>query len=69
MKSPSGRQWTTARNLRALPLHEERVAHGAHFGQVFRFERPFYFGKTSEPVLTFGRPDWFDHVGAEVAAA
>ena len=64
-----GRQWTTARNLRALPLHEEWVAHGAHFGQVFGFERPFYFGKTSEPVLTFGRPDWFDHVGAEVAAA
>jgi glycine cleavage system aminomethyltransferase T len=45
------------------------VAHGAHFGQVFGFERPFYFGKTSEPVLTFGRPDWFDHVGAEVTAA
>jgi 4-methylaminobutanoate oxidase (formaldehyde-forming) len=64
-----GRQWTTARNLRTLPLHDEWVAHGAHFGQVFGFERPLYFGKTGEPVLTFGRPDWFDQVGAEVTAA
>ena len=64
-----GRQWHTARRLRKLPLHDEWVARGAHFGQVFGFERPFYFNKTEEPVLTFGRPDWFDHVGAEVAAA
>jgi len=64
-----GRQWTTARGLRKLPLHDEWVAHGAHFGQVFGIERPLYFNKTEEPVLTFGRPDWFDQVGAEVAAA
>jgi len=64
-----GRQWATARNLRTLPLHDEWVAHGAHFGQVFGFERPLFFNKTAEPVLTFGRPDWFDQVGAEVAAA
>ena len=64
-----GRQWSTARDLRKLPLHEEWVTHGAHFGQIFGFERPLYFGKTKEPRLTFGRPDWFDHVGAEVNAA
>jgi len=64
-----GRQWTTARNLRTLPLHDEWVAHGAHFGQVFGIERPLYFNKTAEPVLTFGRPDWFNHVAAEVGAA
>ena len=64
-----GRQWTTARNLRRLPLHDEWVAHGAHFGQVFGIERPLYFQKTAEPLLTFDRPDWFDQVGREVAAA
>ena len=64
-----GRQWATARTLRTLPLHDEWVAHGAHFGQVFGIERPLYFNKTAEPVLTFGRPDWFAHVGGEVAAA
>ena len=64
-----GRQWRTARQLRRLPLHDEWVARGAHFGQVFGFERPLYFNKKEEPALTFGRPDWFDHVGAEVAAA
>lgn len=64
-----GRQWRSARALRKLPLHDEWVARGAHFGQVFGFERPFYFNKTAEPVLTFGRPDWFEHVGDEVAAA
>ena len=64
-----GRQWQTARSLRKLPLHDEWERRDAHFGQVFGFERPFYFNKTSEPVLTFGRPDWFEHVGSEVAAA
>tara|TARA_B100001057_G_scaffold120782_1_gene119492 strand:- start:145 stop:2565 length:2421 start_codon:yes stop_codon:yes gene_type:complete len=64
-----GRQWKTGRNLRTLPLHDEWVAHGAHFGQVFGIERPLYFQKTAEPALTFGRPDWFEQVGSEVAAA
>lgn len=64
-----GRQWATARSLRRLPLHDEWVRHDAHFGQVFGIERPLYFNKTAEPALSFGRPDWFDHVGAEVTAA
>ena len=64
-----GRQWTTARNLRKLPLHDVWQAEDAFFGQVFGFERPFYFNKGHDPVLTFGKPDWFDQVGREVAAA
>ena len=64
-----GRQWETARHLRALPLEAAWRAEGAHFGQVYGFERPLYFNKTAEPRLTFGRPDWFDQVGEEVARA
>lgn len=64
-----GRQWTTARNLRRLPLDDRWRAEGAHFGQVYGFERPLYFGKAREPVPTFARPDWFDQVGREVMQA
>ncbi|MEL7012084.1 MAG: FAD-dependent oxidoreductase [Pseudomonadota bacterium] len=64
-----GRQLATARNLRPLPLAKEYVAAGAHFGQFYGWERPLYFGKTAEPKMTFGTPDWFDNVGAEVKAA
>ena len=64
-----GRQWTTSRALRRTPLHDRWVAAGAHFGQVFGFERPLFFGKSQEPVLTFGKPAWFDEVGREVMQA
>ena len=64
-----GRQWTTGRGLRALPLDDRWRAEKAHFGQVFGFERPLYFGETGEPVLTFGKPAWFDRVGREVEQA
>lgn len=64
-----GKQLKTARNLRALPLDAEYRAAGAHMGQVYGWERPLYFGKTSEPTPRFERPDWFAHVGAEVRAA
>ena len=64
-----GRQWRTARNLRRLPLDERWQAEGAHFGQVYGFERPLYFGRKEEPVLTFARPAWFDRVGREVRRA
>ena len=64
-----GRQWASGRNLRKTPLHERWLAEGAHFGQFYGYERPLYFGKKHEPVLTFGRPDWHDQVGAEVAQA
>ena len=64
-----GRQWTTARGLRHLPLHKKWVEERAHFGQVFGYERPLYFNKTIKPVLRFDKPDWFDQVGAEVHIA
>lgn len=64
-----GRQWQSARNLRALPLQRAWRRAGAHLGQVYGYERPLFFGKTAEPELTFGKPDWFEAVGREVAAA
>lgn len=64
-----GRQLSTARGLRALPLEAEYKAAGAHFTQVYGWERPLYFGKTAEPRMTFGKPDWFENVKAEVMAA
>ena len=64
-----GRQWTTARTLKTLPLHEKWLAAKAYFGQFYGIERPLYFDKTHEPELTFGKPDWFDQVGREVAQA
>ena len=63
------KQRETARNLRHLPLHAEYEEADAHFGQFFGWERPLYFGKTGEPRLTFGRPDWFEQVHTEVMAA
>jgi 4-methylaminobutanoate oxidase (formaldehyde-forming) len=64
-----GKQLSTARNLRALPLEREYKAAGAHFGQFYDWERPLYFGKTAEPRMTFEQPDWFENVRDEVAAA
>lgn len=64
-----GKQLKTARDLRALPLEAEYRAAKAHMGQVYGWERPLYFGKDAEPVLRFDRPDWFENVKAEVAAA
>ncbi len=64
-----GRQWLSGRNCRKTPLHNRFVNEKAHFGQFFGWERPLYFGKTTEPKLTFGRPEWFDQVADEVRAA
>ncbi|MGI9521958.1 MAG: GcvT family protein [Hyphomicrobiaceae bacterium] len=63
------RQWSTSRNLSSTPLHDKWFAAKAHFGQVADWERPLYFNKTSEPRLTFAKPDWFDNVGQEVDQA
>ena len=64
-----GRQWTTGRRLRATPLEARWRVERAHFGQVYGFERPLYFGRTLEPALSFGKPAWFDRVGREVKQA
>ena len=63
------RQWATCRGLRPLPLDERWRAEKAHFGQVYGFERPLYFGRSEEPALTFGKPAWFDQVDREVKQA
>ncbi len=63
------RQWSAARGLRPTPLHEKWLQDKAHFGQVYDWERPLYFNKSSEPVLTFGKPEWFEQVGLEVGQA
>ncbi|MFY0610064.1 MAG: FAD-dependent oxidoreductase [Hyphomicrobiaceae bacterium] len=64
-----GRQLVTARNLRKLPLNTVFNDHQAHFGQVYGWERPLYFGKTAEPQMRFDQPDWFENVRSEVMAA
>lgn len=64
-----GRQWVGSRNLRHLPLHARWHDARAHFGQVYGWERPLYFGMQDEPRMTFGQPDWFDAVAQEVEVA
>ena len=64
-----GRQWQSARNLKPTPLHDLWVKEKAELGQFYGYERPLYFGSTSSPTLTFGKPDWFEQVGKEVMAA
>jgi len=64
-----GRQLKTARDLRLMPLDAEYRVAKAHMSQVYGWERPLFFGKEAEPVLTFGKPDWFDNVAREVDAA
>ena len=44
------RQWVTSRGLRPTPLESRWRVERAHFGQVYGFERPLYFGKDVEPV-------------------
>src|SRR5262245_55192200 len=64
-----GRQWASARRVRTAPLELQWRAAKAHFGQVYGWERPLYFGAKHEPALTFGEPEWFEQVGAEVRQA
>lgn len=64
-----GRQLSTARNLRRLPLDAEYRKAGAFMGQTYGWERPLYFGSSGAPAMTFGQPDWFENVRIEVKAA
>jgi 4-methylaminobutanoate oxidase (formaldehyde-forming) len=61
-----GTQLHSARNLQLTPLHARWQAADAHFGQFSAWERALYFDKQQEPVLSFGKPDWFDQVAREV---
>jgi len=64
-----GYQFSTSRRLRTTTLHDLWTQHGAHFGQFFGWERPMFFNKQQEPVLTMAKPEWFDQVGTEVTHA
>ena len=61
-----GRQWSTARGLRAHPLREAFAQAGAMPGQVAGWERPLAFGAAPSSPLGFARPPWFDAVAREV---
>ena len=59
------------RPLQTDPLYERLGARGAVFGLKQGWERALWFapeGVTPEDELTFRRPNWFDHVGAECRA-
>ena len=64
-----GRHRRTARDLKLTPCHDRWVAARAEFGQFGGWERPLYFSSRGDPELTFGKPAWFDQVGAEVETA
>ena len=64
-----GYQLSSSRDLKKLPLHQNWEKHSAHFAQMYGWERPMFFGKTAEPRLSMGKPEWFDQVGKEVDAA
>ncbi len=63
------RQWSSARGLRVTPLHARWREESAYFGQVAGYERPLVFGSRKSPQPSFGRPDCFERVGAEVEQA
>ncbi|MCR9157576.1 MAG: hypothetical protein NXH80_10030 [Rhodobacteraceae bacterium] len=56
-------------DLRCLPIEAAYRIPGAHVGKVYGWERPLYFSKEVEPMMTIPKPDWFDTVAAEVRAA
>ena len=60
----SGTTWHSAAQVRALRSTRNLTAL-----IIYGFERPLYFGKHEEPVLTFGKPAWFNQVGREVKQA
>jgi glycine cleavage system aminomethyltransferase T/glycine/D-amino acid oxidase-like deaminating enzyme len=64
-----GRQWASARHRRAVPCDDIWRRHAPHYGQFYGWERPLYFGKRTEPRLTFGQAAWHGHVQREVMAA
>ncbi|UUX49509.1 FAD-dependent oxidoreductase [Nisaea acidiphila] len=64
-----GRQWSSARDLRRMPLDAAWRGAGAQFGQVYGWERPLYFSDEAAEPLSFGKPAWFDAVGAEIRIA
>lgn len=64
----------SGRPCRTSPLYDRLKADGAVFGEKLGWERPNWYadvaaGETAKDVYTFGRPNWFDAVAREHAAA
>ncbi len=60
----------TARPRITSPLYERLKGHGAVFGSKLGWERPNWFapeGTAPRDILSMGRQNWFDAVGAEHA--
>jgi len=57
---------SAGRNILHSPLHTEMLNQGAVMGFAYGWERPLHFGGSATED-TFGKPDWFDQVAAEVA--
>ncbi|MFP6665187.1 MAG: FAD-dependent oxidoreductase [Deltaproteobacteria bacterium] len=62
---------SSARRFRCSPLYERLEAAGACFGEKLGFERPNWFAPSAEEArdqYSFGRGNWFPHVGTEHTA-
>ncbi|MEE2714088.1 MAG: FAD-dependent oxidoreductase [Planctomycetota bacterium] len=65
-------EWTSARGVRTSPLYDLLEANGASFGEKLGWERPNWFAPEGEDPIdehTYGRSNWFPHVGSEHQAA
>ncbi len=64
-------QVTTSRNVRKTPFHDRLEKAGAAWGETAGWERPMFFADKAEDRVfdySYGRPGWFDAVGAECRA-
>jgi len=67
-----GREFSTVRNLKRSPVHDNLVALNARFGQRAGWERPLWYAKHASdptPSLTFDKPAWLGQAAAEHMAA
>lgn len=66
-------EFKTARGIRTSSIYSELEARGAVFGERMGWERPLYFmphhGREDTPEqlpqLSYGRPEFFDHIEDE----
>lgn len=61
----------TGRPLKTTPIYSDLLAHGAVMGQAYGWERPLWYapeGVEPKDEPSFGRPNWWEHVGNEAKA-
>lgn len=66
-----GKQLTTARGIRRLPLHDRLIEAGAAMGERSGWEQPIFYGapgSTPGFEYSFGRPGWFENARKESLA-